>query len=117
MALDFFDIYSLSSCILECHIKSSYRECGCVPWNYIHFSAEIATKTEKSGITEMCDFVGNDCFEKQMHLENMHHNCSCLPACQEVVYEVKHKVEEMDKTGFCAVGKFLWTPCSRNGQV
>lgn len=29
--LDYFKIYSQSSCLLECHMKNVIKHCGCIP--------------------------------------------------------------------------------------
>ena len=32
--LDIFNIYTRSACMFECKMKSAWRSCGCIPWNY-----------------------------------------------------------------------------------
>ena len=33
-ALDIFNVYSMTACLLECKMKYATKRCGCTPWNY-----------------------------------------------------------------------------------
>ena len=33
-ALDIFNVYTRSGCLLECKMNKAVKECGCQPWNY-----------------------------------------------------------------------------------
>ena len=33
-ALDTFNVYTMTACLLECKMKYATKRCGCTPWNY-----------------------------------------------------------------------------------
>ena len=52
--LKIYSNYSKSACLMECGISKGLKMCGCIPWDFPHFSLDDPT----------CDSYGQDCFRR-----------------------------------------------------
>ena len=52
--LKIYSNYTKSGCLMECKIDYALRTCGCIPWDFPHFTLNDPT----------CDEYGTTCFER-----------------------------------------------------
>ena len=83
--------------MFECKLKRAYEACGCIPWNYPHF---VDKKAE--GLTDLCDYVGNSCFEQKMdEFVDKVIECSCLSDCNRISYSVSISIQKLLSDDHC----------------
>ena len=65
--------------------------CGCIPWNYPHFSSDILT----------CDYMGARCFEKVMSNTELIKQCNCPYDCDATRYTYSVSSTKLDFQKLC----------------
>ena len=74
--------YTQNGCLFECLLQSSFKECGCYPWNFPQVNQGV-------DVDSICDAKGTDCFNRHMnHLTSFYYNynCDCIDSCEEITY-------------------------------
>lgn len=90
-SLKFFKIYTQRNCEIECITNYTYSQCGCV--GLVH-----ATMVEE-GIDNCFDSDDYDCCNKAVaelvggDTFSIERNCSCLPTCDSVSYNIEYLTE------------------------
>jgi hypothetical protein len=72
-----FEIYSHSGCLFECLWRQALELCGCIPWKYPQLGDE----------SQICDYVGNQCFKNVINEGDRVLNCSCPVDCSKISYD------------------------------
>ena len=100
-----FKVYSQDSCKYECQVSEVFRECQCMPWDFIHGNI---TGPE-------CDIFGRTCFfhgmEKLSHDANIY--CPhCIDDCNRMNYRTKIVESKVLSLSSAGLGNF----CTKNGD-
>ena len=92
-SLNIFRWYTQSSCLFECQLKRAYRACGCIGWDYPHFSSNLRTCY---GNVHRSSDGGHRCFEAFMDSGGMPSQCpQCLGSCESTSYPYTVKSKDI----------------------
>ncbi len=75
--LTLFHTYRHANCLFECYLRSAYKTCGCIPWDYgrINETAPI------------CHLKGTTCFKNILSADRDPKHCpNCLMDCTNTMY-------------------------------
>lgn len=88
--LRFFKIYSLKNCEEECYSNITFKNCGCVQFNKPRNEQEMLFC--KDGISRgTCEIILKNTLDFNDTANfSIRQNCSCLPSCNSVKYNLKY---------------------------
>ena len=90
-----FNEYSQKGCIFECRLQNTYNHVSCIPWDYPippsvnEKYVEICNSSYNSSSMETNADSKLAAFEKYMNSKESIENCSCLPDCEQQVFEAQ----------------------------
>ncbi|XP_052753507.1 pickpocket protein 28-like [Galleria mellonella] len=84
--LYYFNIYTASNCMLECHSNVTYEKCGCVAFYMPHYDSQSICTSEQAE----CIGMARVDFAKRVidqFIDEGSDPCSCLPTCDSTEYD------------------------------
>ncbi len=99
----FFREYGQNKCLFECLWIGASGRCGCVPWKYPQMSG---------GEDNVCDSMGNLCWDTIFNNGSYLTNCSCYNDCSQITYKyftTQQELKASDCSKDCLVKKYLNT--------
>ncbi|KAL7013324.1 hypothetical protein ACKWTF_015331 [Chironomus riparius] len=93
--LKYFKIYSLRNCENECMSNYTFKACGCNHWRYPYNEKAghnycYKVKDVDCALSLYTTLMFSDYFSPQL-------NCSCLPTCNSITYNIKYHAEHDDE--------------------
>ncbi|XP_059047783.1 pickpocket protein 28-like [Achroia grisella] len=91
--LHYFNIYTATNCMLECHSNFTYEQCGCVAFYMPHNDSESICTSEQA----KCIGLARVDFAKRViddFIDEGSDPCSCLPTCNSIEYDADSTVSD-----------------------
>ena len=108
------NVYSKQGCLFECRLENAFELTGCIPWDYpippsLEKEHNYQIKMCNSSKPEDENLAQSDLakFDDYMSEEDSVRNCSCLPDCEEVVFETQVIICQY-RAGFLSVARFCY---------
>ncbi|XP_059047781.1 pickpocket protein 28-like [Achroia grisella] len=93
--LKYFKIYTPNNCRLECISNYTYETCGCVSFYMPHDGNQSICTLEKMACTKRARAIyQSEIF--QAYSNDRPDKCSCLPSCDETVYDAEVYESDFD---------------------
>ena len=83
--------YTQTGCMHECMIKKARAICQCIPWDY----------PQIFGTSEVCDYMGAECFDKFIDNPILAKHCKCPFDCEKITYNFYVSAKPIDGERAC----------------